>query len=91
LTSRRDKRKQAFSFIYGKLHELDHNLSYNTSKNFDITSIISLADMDKLKRGHADPSRELVVALKNLLHPVVREQEIQDYLVKPFLPKSRLS
>lgn len=43
-------------------------------------------DVVKLKKGLADSFPELVVALKKLLHPVSSESEIDDYLVRPFLP-----
>lgn len=91
MISRSDKRKRAYNFIHSKLHELDHNLGHNTSNYIDVASIISLAEIDKLKRGYADPSAELVAALKDLLRPVAREREIENNLVKPFLSKSRLS
>ena len=91
MTSRRDKRKQAYQFIYEKLHESGHRLSHNTAQAIDGASVISLAELDKLKSGYADPSRELVIGLKTLLHHVASEGEIEEYLVKPFLFKSRLS
>ncbi len=91
MTSRRDRRKQAYKFIYNKLHESDYKLGHTTGKSVDVTSVISLAEIDKLKRGYADPSEELVAALKIILHPVAKEQEIEDYLVKPFLSESSLS
>ena len=91
MTSRRDKRKQAYQFIYEKLHESDRRLSYNAVKSLDATSVISLAEIDKLKNGYTDLSEELVAALKTLLQHVTSEGEIEEYLVKPFLTKSRSS
>jgi len=91
VNSRRDKRKQAYQFIRDKLHESGHKLSYNTAKAIDVSSVISLAEMDNLKRGYADPSEELVAGLKKLLHRVAGEGEIEEYLVKPFLSKYQLS
>lgn len=88
-TSRRDKRKQAYQFIYGKLHDSDHRLGYNTAKSLDVTSVISLAEMDEMKKGYADPSEELVIALKTLLNHVASECKIEEYLVTPFLSKYR--
>ena len=83
-TSRRDKRKQAYQF-----HDSDHRLGYNTAKSLDVTSVISLAEMDELKKGYADPSEELVIALKTLLNHVASECKIEEYLVTPFLSKYR--
>jgi len=76
LTGRRDKRKQAYQY---------------TAQAIDVASVISLAELDKLKSGYADPSRELVIGLKTSLHHVASERETEEYLVKPFLSKSRLS
>jgi len=84
LTSRRDKRKQAYQF-----HDSDHRLGYNTAKSLDVTSVISLAEMDELKKGYADPSEELVIVLKTLLNHVASECKIEEYLVTPFLSKYR--
>jgi len=91
LTSKKEKRKQAYQFIRDKLHESGHKLSYNTAKAIDVSSVISLAEMDNLKRGYADPSEELVAVLKKLLPHAADEDEIEEYLVKPFLSKHQLS
>ena len=80
MTSRRDKRKQAYQFIYDKLHDLDHRLDYNAAKSLDVTSIISLAEIDKLKNGYSDPSEELVLALKKLLHYVETGCRLQKHI-----------
>lgn len=46
---------------------------------------ISLAELVELREGTAEPSKELVTALKKLLNGVASEAEIEDYLVSPFL------
>ena len=91
MTSRRDKHKQAYQFIYEKLHESDLSLSYNTVKSLDATSVTSLGKIDKLKNGYTDPSEELAAALKTLLKHVTSEGEIEEFPVKPFLSESRSS
>jgi len=88
-TSRRDKRKQDKRKQAYQFHDSDHRLGYNTAKSLDVTSVISLAEMDELKKGYADPSEELVIALKTLLNHVASECKIEEYLVTPFLSKYR--
>ena len=90
LTNRRDKRKQAYQFICKKLQDLDYSI-YNTSKDNNTASIISLTEIENLKRGYSDPSEELVAILRKLLHQVVSEEEIKEYLITPLLPRGRLS
>jgi len=89
LTSRIDKRKKAYHYIYKKLHESGHRPSYNTAKLPDVNIVIPLAEIDKLREGITDPSEELITALKTLLRHTTSESEIEEILVKPFLFRSR--
>ena len=91
MSNRRDKRKKAYQFLYEKLHNTDQNLRYKIDKNIDDGSFISLAEMEQLKKGLADPSAELVAGLKTLLQHIANEDEIEEHLIKPFLSKSPLS
>ena len=91
MTSRRDKRKKAYQFVYDKLHESGHRISHNADQAIDVANVISLAELYKLKSGDTDPSSEFVIGLKALLRHVASESEIEEYLVKPFLSKSHSS
>ena len=91
MTSRRDKRKQVYQFIYGILHESGHWPVHSTAGSFDVVSAISLAEIEQLKKGSTDPSTELVVALNTLLNSITGKDEIEKYLVKPFMSKPHLS
>jgi hypothetical protein len=62
LNSRKDRRKQAYKFIYDKILESGQKPGHNTNKSLDVTRIISLAEIDDLKKGYIDPSKELVAA-----------------------------
>ena len=77
-------RKKAYEFIYQKAEELETKESYRIDKYIEETDIVNLDDLDKLKRGIADPSNELVSILKRILRPVAGDIEIEGYLVKPF-------
>jgi len=83
-----DLRKQAYQFVYEKIKELETQFSYNIEKYSEGTDIVYLADLDKLKRGVADPSGELVAILQKLLNRVASEGEIEENLVKPFQAES---
>ncbi|MFC1915665.1 hypothetical protein ACFLW4_03105 [Chloroflexota bacterium] len=71
-----------------KLHELEWSRAYQSNKNIEDISYLSLAEIEGLKKGLIDPTEELVVGLKKLLHNVSSEHEINEHLVNPFLVKS---
>ena len=89
MNSRIHKRKKAYQYIYKKLHESGQKPGKNTAVLSDANVAISLAEIDNLREGIADPSEELVTALKTLLHHTTSESEIEKHLVKPFLSGSR--
>jgi hypothetical protein len=84
LLSKITQRKQAYEFIYQKAEELETKGSYGIDEYVEKTDIVYLEDLDKLKRGIADPSNELVSILKKILRPVASDIEIEGHLVKPF-------
>ena len=88
MVSRVDQRKQAYQFILDKIKKLEAEFSYKTNKSGVVNDIVPLAELDKLKRGIADPSTELVTFLKKLLPPIASEVEIEDKLLKPFRLKT---
>ena len=84
MLSKIELRQQAFEFIYHKAEELETKESRSIYKYIEETDIVNLDDLDKLKRGIADPSIELVSILKKILRPVASDIEIEGSLVKPF-------
>ena len=91
MTSRRDKRKKAYEFLYEKLQKLGRTASSRIDRNIDNVSPVSLAEIDDPKKGLADPSKEFISELKILLHHIASESEIEEYLIKPFLSRSKIS
>ena len=87
MLDRTNKRKQAYEFTNEKLHRAGCKSSYHTAKMTDRDVIISLNEIDSLKRGYVDPSKELVNVVKSLIRHVADEAEIEEYPVKPFLRK----
>ena len=84
MTSRKEKRKQSYQFIYHKLQESCLGSSYNMDKTNDYSGIISLAEICNLKIGYADPSVEFTGILKTLLQYIASDNGIEEYLVKLF-------
>ena len=82
-----NKRRQAYEFINEKLNQAGCKSSCHTAKMTDGDVIISLTEIDSLKRGYIDPSKELITMVKSLIRHVSSEAEIEEYLVKPFLRK----
>ena len=84
MASRIGRRKQAYQFILSKIKKLEAEFSYQTNISGEESGIVPLAELDKLRRGIADPSIKLVTILKMLLRPVASEIELEDNLLKPF-------
>ncbi len=84
MSSRIEQRKQAYEFIRQKAKGFEAKGSYKIEKYIEETDIVYLEDLDKLRRGIADPSNELVSILKNLFRSVASEIETEENLVKPF-------
>ena len=77
--SKTQLRKKSYKYIEQVLGRLHHNSSAE-----DLPSIVPLEELMSLKEGLADPSVELVAALKQLLKGSVPEAEIDAHLVLPF-------
>ena len=86
MTTRGESRKIAYQYIIKQSKKLNLKLSHTSDEVLkDIN--ISLEELLGLKEGLADPSPELVQALKKLLLGVATEAETDKYLVRPFQPK----
>ena len=83
MSDRSDSRKIAYQYIVKQSDKLNLKLS-RTSDEAIRDANISLNELMRLKEGLADPSPELVQALKKLLLGVATEAEIEKYLVIPF-------
>jgi hypothetical protein len=84
LTSQREKRRKAYKYILNQVKKLNLDLLCKSDKTIANVSYIPLSDIEKVKEGIADPSEELVEALKGLFHHIASEAETEDHLVKPF-------
>ena len=87
MTTRGESRKIAYQYIVKQSKKLNLKLSLTSDEVLkDIN--ISLNELIRLKEGLDDPSPELVQALKKLLLGVATVVEIDEYLVRPFQPKT---
>jgi hypothetical protein len=86
MASRQEKRKDGYKYMVAQLKKLDWDIECQTDKNIQDIDFLSLAEIEELRKGYADPSDGLVAGLKKLLHHVASEDEIDAYLVDPFLP-----
>ena len=77
--SKSQHRKKAYQYIEQVLGRLHHN-----SSAAELRVAVPLEELMYLKEGQADPSTELVAALKQLLRGSVPESEIDAHLVMPF-------
>jgi hypothetical protein len=77
--SKSQLRKKAYKYIEQVLSRLHH-----THSVAELPSVVPLEELIHLKEGQADPSIELVAALKQLLKGSVPESEIDAHLVMPF-------
>lgn len=88
MVARIDRRKEAYQFILDKIKKLEADFVYKTNKSGEVSDIVPLLELDKIRRGIADPSLELIIFLKKLLRPVASEVEIEAKLLKPFQPRT---
>jgi hypothetical protein len=95
MTEREEKRERAYHYIVNKVKthmELPPNFS-----NKQLANILALSDNDRfsievdlnrLEKGQADPSPKLIAGFKKWFVPLNGEDEINSYLVTPFLTDS---
>ena len=88
MTSRSENRIRAYRYIVKHVGKANQDLSHRPGQMLADVNYISLAELVKLGEGTADPSKQLVTALKKLLNSVASEAEIEDYLVNPFLRRT---
>ena len=88
MTSRSGNRIRAYRYIIEHVGKANQDLSHRPDKMLADVNYISLAELVELREGTAEPSKELVTALKKLLNGVASESEIEDYLVSPFLKRT---
>ncbi len=87
MTTRGESRKIAYQYIVKQSKKLNLELVLTSDEVLkDIN--ISLNELIRLKEGLDDPSPELVQALKKLLLGVATVVEMDEYLVRPFQPKT---
>ncbi len=88
MTTRGESRKIAYQYIVKQNKKLNLKLSRTSDEVMNDVNNISLNELMRLKEGLADPSLELVQALKKLLLGVATGAEIDKYLVRPFQLKT---
>ena len=87
MSKRRESRKRAYRYIVEQATKLNRDLGHESDKTIADIDYISLYDLEELKEGLSDPPQELVVKLKKIFRHVASEAKIDQYLVRPFLPK----
>ena len=84
MLSSEEKRKKAYEYMVEKLRQLERDRKYSTDERINDVNLISLAEIEELKKGITDPPIELAAVLKKLLQHVTSESEIDEPLVKAF-------
>ncbi|MBU2008933.1 MAG: hypothetical protein KJ624_03655 [Chloroflexi bacterium] len=88
MTGRRENRIRAYGYVIEQIREVNQDVSRRPDRVLGDFSYISLDELVRLGEGIADPSRELVAALKKLLGAVASEHEINECLVAPFMSEA---
>ncbi len=84
LTTRSENRKRAYQYI----KKQSEKLNLISDKAITDVNYISLDELIRLKNGLADPSLELVQALRKLFIGVASKEEMYEYLFRPFHHKT---
>jgi hypothetical protein len=91
LDTRFQRRKIAYRYITELSKNLNRSLLYKSDRVLDDICYVSLNDLEELKEGLSDPSQELIFLVKKLFSDVASENEIDNYLIKPFVHKTLIS
>ena len=83
LATRSENRKRAYQYI----KKQSEKLKLISDKAINDVNNISLDELIRLKNGLADPSLELVQALRKLFMGIANKEEIDGYLFRPFQHK----
>lgn len=81
---RNENRKRAYQYI----KEQSEKLNPISDKAITDVNYVSLDELIRLKNGLADPSLELVQALRKLFIGVASKEEMYEYLFRPFHHKT---
>lgn len=86
MTNQHDSRKRAYYYILEQARKVNWDLPIDSGERLADVFDIPISELNSLKEGLSDPSPKLIAEFKKLLGPTIHEDEVDSYLVTPFLP-----
>lgn len=87
MTNRHESRKRAYHYIVGQAKKVNWDPPIDSDERLAEVLDIPISDLNSLKEGLCDPSQKLIAAFKKLFGSTIHEDEVDSYLVTPFLAK----
>lgn len=88
MTKQYESRKRAYYYIVEQAKKVNWDPSIDSDERLADVLDIPISDLNLLKEGLSDPSPRLIAEFKKLFSPTIHEDEVDLYLVKPFLTKA---
>ena len=86
MTNRNENRERAYHYVVELAKRMNWIPSVHSDERLADVLHIPISDIHSLKWGQSDPSLNLIKEVKGMIGPLVREDEIDSYLVTPFFP-----
>ena len=88
MSNQHESRKRAYRYIVEQAKKVNWDPPIDSDERLADVLDISIRDLNSLKQGLSDPPPKLIVEFKKLFVPFIREDEVDSYLVTPFLTNS---
>lgn len=84
MTNQRESRKRAYQYIVEQAKKVNWDPPIDSDERLADVLGIPISDLNSLKEGLSDPPPKLVAEFKKLFERIIREGEVDSYLVTPF-------
>ncbi len=84
MTNQRESRKRAYQYIVEQAKNVNWDPPIDSDERLADVLGIPISDLNSLKEGLSDPPPKLVAEFKKLFERIIREGEVDSYLVTPF-------
>ena len=87
MRNQHESRKRVYHYIVEQAKSVNWDPPIDSDERLADVFDIPISDLRSLKDGLSDPPPKLVTEFKKLFGPTIHEEEVDSYLVTPFLTK----
>ena len=88
MTNQRESRKRAYQYIVEQAKKVNWDPPIDSGERLADVFDVPISELNSLKEGLSDPSPKLIAEFKKLFGTTIHEDEVDSYLIIPFLTKS---